>query len=118
MSTKRAEIEFVASKRAQNLDYLKRLFLCRDPVFWMNVCCVGKAEIAALAQRKQLQNDRRLRWFWLGLSLSPLQARASGTHFVHACVQLMEEFQFVCSNAAVQSFVRHPVPSPHHTSDR
>nr|CAG4711719.1 unnamed protein product [Naegleria fowleri] len=92
-------MEFLVQKRLENLDYLRRFH--EGKIMWLNVVKVSPSEIENAYQPKELQK-RLEQWFCLGVSLAPLINYNDGYHFVRACSQLMEEYEYHYSSMAMQ----------------
>ncbi|KAG2382291.1 hypothetical protein C9374_005493 [Naegleria lovaniensis] len=92
-------MEFLVQKRVENLDYLRRFH--EGKIMWLNVVKVSPSEIENAYQPKELQK-RLEQWLCLGVSLAPLINYNDGYHFVRACSQLMEEYEYHYSSMAMQ----------------
>ena len=95
------KIERLVKKRLMNFDYIERLHSGKPPLFWLNTIKLRQSDLLAHHEDSTLQARAR-RWFILGMSLSNLIQLPTGGHIVRAAHQLLTEFEYYFSNAAMQ----------------
>lgn len=93
-------LHFLVDKRQRDLDYLQRVH--QDEIHWMNVVGLTREELR-MHYASERMAERAERWFFLGLSLAPLLKL---DEVVRGVAQLLEEYEYYFSNAAVQGMKR------------
>jgi len=101
---RKQRLSALIAKRKENVSYLKRAH--QGKTHWMNCALLTSLDIQAYALTK-VPKQRALTYLYLALSLSKLLDASpqvvSGLPFVRAISQLVEEWEFHFSGAALQS---------------
>ncbi|KAL1528370.1 hypothetical protein AB1Y20_009722 [Prymnesium parvum] len=110
---KRLSIMQIVERRRQTLEYIKRV--CAGERHWLSVVLLPSADDAKSQQDKQAreaETAQALRWFYLGVSIAPINSVLDGAAFVKALLQLFEEYQYHFASAArLKNTKRHSRPS-------
>jgi hypothetical protein len=96
---RKQRLEILIEKRENNFIYLKKIH--EGGCFWLNCVLIDKTDMGHYIDNRTPEN-RALTYYYLGLSISSLLDTPDGPPIVRALSQLLEEWEYTFSNAAIQ----------------
>ncbi len=96
---RKQRLETLIDKRINNFLYLKKIH--EGGCYWLNCVLFEKNDLNNCIQLK-CPDNRSLTYYYLGLSVSSLLDITDGPPVIKALSQLMEEWEYAFSNAAIQ----------------
>eukprot|EP01031_Cornospumella_fuschlensis_P029729 gene29729-35894_t len=97
---RKQRLAMLIQKRKTNLAYIKKVHL--GNCYWLNVAMFSYEDINKYIAT-MVPKSRALNFFYFGLSVSRVLALPPGLATVRACAQLLEEWEYFMSGAAMQS---------------
>eukprot|EP01001_Neometanema_parovale_P008412 NODE_4690_length_1030_cov_81.291069_g4486_i0.p1 GENE.NODE_4690_length_1030_cov_81.291069_g4486_i0~~NODE_4690_length_1030_cov_81.291069_g4486_i0.p1 ORF type:complete len:300 (-),score=49.45 NODE_4690_length_1030_cov_81.291069_g4486_i0:26-925(-) len=96
-------IEFLVKKRTQSFEYFKHAM--DGNVLWLETFRFSSELLSQhFANNAPTGHEKRVQqWFYLGFSMAPLLNIANGPGFLAALEKLIQEWEYLCSNAMMQS---------------
>ena len=92
-------LEALVQQRISNFIYLRKIH--EGGRFWLNIVLLNNSDIQRLVQ-SVVPKQRVVAFYYLGLSLYSLVELKGGATMVRALSQLVEEYEYFCSGAAMQ----------------
>jgi len=93
-------LEFLVQKRTKTLSYIQRLY--EGKVHWMNLVHITVEDLKEFYDSQVDVQKRAEQWFVLGISMGPILQWAQSLQYLRAISQLMEEYDYHYSHAAVK----------------